>query len=279
MTKLLDGKATAATLRHQLATEIAQFGKEPGLAVVLVGNDPASAIYVRNKGRAAEAVGIRSVVHRLPEHSTTDEVLAVVQNLNQDGGIHGILVQLPLPPQVDRDRVIESISPDKDVDGLTRSSQGALAQNRPGLRPCTPAGIIDLLHAYDVPLAGRRAVVVGRSSLVGLPVALLLMQEDATVTVLHSKSHEPWRVAQEADVLVVAAGRPKMVTREWVKRGAVVIDVGIHRTASGIVGDVDFASVESQVDAITPVPGGVGPMTIAELLTNTWRSYRRGFGV
>lgn len=278
MSTVLDGKRVAQDLRKKLGAAIAAAGVQPGLAVILVGDDPASEIYVRNKGKAARAVGMHSEEHRLPATSTTDEVMGLVDSLNRDPRIHGILVQLPLPDGVDRDRVIECIDPAKDVDGLTRASQGALMQNQPGLRPCTPAGVLDLLRAYDVSLAGRRAVVVGRSALVGLPAALLLMQANATVSIIHSRTVEPARITRDADVLVVAAGQPRLVTREWVKPEAVVVDVGIHRTEAGLVGDVDFAQLEGYVAALTPVPGGVGPMTIAELLQNTWLAYQRQVG-
>lgn len=277
MTEILDGKRVAASLRERLKQEIAKAQAEPGLAVVLVGNDPASEIYVRNKGKAARSVGMRSLERRLPESSRTEDVLQVVEELNQDPGFHGILVQLPMPRQIDRRRVIEAIRPEKDVDGLTRTSQGALIEMQPGLRPCTPAGIMDLLDAYHVPLAGRRAVVVGRSSLVGLPTALLLLARNATVSILHSRSERPSEVAREADVLIAAAGRPQLVTREWVKPGAVVVDVGIHRTEAGLVGDVDAEALQGHAAALSPVPGGVGPMTIAELLNNTWLAFQGHF--
>lgn len=277
MTEVLDGKRVAASLRERLKEQIAKAHAEPGLAVVLVGNDPASDIYVRNKGKAARSVGMRSLERRLPESSPTEDVLQVVEELNRDPGVHGILVQLPLPRQIDRMRVIEAIRPDKDVDGLTRASQGALIEMQPGLRPCTPAGIMDLLDAYHVPLAGRRAVVVGRSSLVGLPTALLLLARHATVAILHSRSERPWEVAREADVLIAAAGRPRLVTPDWIKPGAVVVDVGIHRTDAGLVGDVDAEAALGHAGALSPVPGGVGPMTIAELLNNTWIAYQRYF--
>ncbi len=277
MTEILDGKRVAASLRERLKEEIAKSQAEPGLAVVLVGNDPASEIYVRNKGKAARSVGMRSLERRLPESSRTEDVLQVVEELNRDPGVHGILVQLPMPRQIDRRRVIEAIRPEKDVDGLTRTSQGALIEMQPGLRPCTPAGIMDLLDAFKVPLAGRRAVVVGRSSLVGLPTALLLLARNATVSILHSRSENPWEVAREADVLIAAAGRPRLVTREWVKPGAVVVDVGIHRTEAGLVGDVDAEALKGHAGALSPVPGGVGPMTIAELLNNTWLAFQGHF--
>ncbi|MCL5116987.1 MAG: bifunctional 5,10-methylenetetrahydrofolate dehydrogenase/5,10-methenyltetrahydrofolate cyclohydrolase [Firmicutes bacterium] len=267
MTTYLDGKQVAGQIRERLKDAIQRSGLVPGLAVVLVGDDPASEIYVRNKGRAARAVGMLSVERRLP-----------VEDLNRDDSIHGILVQLPLPPGIDRDAVIERISPYKDVDGLTRASQGALMQNQDGLRPCTPAGILDLLEAYQIPVSGRRAVVVGRSALVGLPVALLLMHKNATVSIIHSRTTEPEGLAREADILVVAAGRPRLVTRKWVKEDAVVVDVGIHRTSDGLIGDVDAASLDGYVRALSPVPGGVGPMTIAELLNNTWKAAQRQVG-
>ncbi len=278
MTTYLDGKQVAGQIRERLKDAIQRSGLVPGLAVVLVGDDPASEIYVRNKGRAARAVGMLSVERRLPASSTTEEVLRVVEDLNRDDSIHGILVQLPLPPGIDRDAVIERISPYKDVDGLTRASQGALMQNQDGLRPCTPAGILDLLEAYQIPVSGRRAVVVGRSALVGLPVALLLMHKNATVSIIHSRTTEPEGLAREADILVVAAGRPRLVTRKWVKEDAVVVDVGIHRTSDGLIGDVDAASLDGYVRALSPVPGGVGPMTIAELLNNTWKAAQRQVG-
>lgn len=277
MTVLLDGKSVAAALRQRLTTEVSQAklatGRVPGLAVVLVGADPASEIYVRQKGKAARAAGMQSWEQRLPYDSTTDEVLAVVDELNHDDEVHGILVQLPLPPHVDRQRVIERISPPKDVDGLTRYSQGALMQNLDGLRPCTPRGIMDLLAAYDVEVSGKHAVVIGRSALVGLPVSLMLMQKNATVTVIHSRTTHPAEIARTADIVIAAAGQPHLVTREWVKPGAVVVDVGIHRTEAGLIGDVALADLEGYAGAVSPVPGGVGPMTIAELLNNTWQAF------
>ncbi len=278
MTTSLKGKPAADCVRDGVKSRVDErrqkAGSVPGLAVVLVGRDPASEIYVAKKHKAAVAVGMHSFECRLDANSGTGAVLDVVSQLNRNPDVHGILVQLPLPDGVDSDAVIQHIDAAKDVDGLGRLSQGALVQNRPGLRPCTAVGIIDLLDYYEVPLEGRQAVVVGRSSLVGLPTALLLMHRNATVSVIHSKTPSPARIARTADILVVAAGRPGLVTREWIKPNAVVVDVGIHRTDSGIVGDVLADEAWGHASAFTPVPGGVGPMTIAELLHNTWMAFQ-----
>ncbi|AEJ41445.1 Methenyltetrahydrofolate cyclohydrolase [Sulfobacillus acidophilus TPY] len=280
---LLNGQRLAAEMRGQLAAQIArvraQGYRAPGLAVILVGDDPASAIYVRNKKRAAQEIGIEPVDAVLPQGSTTEDVLRVVDQFNQDPAIDGILVQMPLPPQIETETVLARVRPDKDVDGLTVTNLGRLTAGEEGLVPCTPKGILRLLEAYDIALAGRRAVVVGRSRLVGLPVALLLMQRQATVTVIHSRTPEPETIARQADILVVAAGKPHLVTEDWIKPGAVVIDVGIHRGDHGLLGDVDRERVWSRVGALSPVPGGVGPMTILELLDNTWTAYRRHEGL
>lgn len=278
MTTQLKGKPAADRLKEQVKSGVGEtrqkWGSVPGLAVVLVGRDPASEIYVGKKHQAALAVGMNSFEHRLDADSGTGAVLDVVSQLNRDPDVHGILVQLPLPDGVDSDAVIQHINPAKDVDGLGRSSQGALVQNRPGLRPCTAVGIIDLLDYYGVSLEEKKAVVVGRSSLVGLPTAMLLMHRNATVSVIHSKTRSPASLARTADILVVAAGRPGLVTREWIKPNAVVVDVGIHRTDQGIVGDVLAEEAWGHAGALTPVPGGVGPMTIAELLHNTWMAFQ-----
>jgi len=280
---LLNGQRLAAEMRGQLAAQIARVRAEgyraPGLAVILVGDDPASAIYVRNKKRAAQEIGIEPVDAVLPQGSTTEEVLRVVDQFNQDPAIDGILVQMPLPPQIETETVLARVRPDKDVDGLTVTNLGRLTAGEEGLVPCTPKGILRLLEAYDVPLAGRRAVVIGRSRLVGLPAALLLMKRQATVTVIHSRTPEPETIARQADILVVAAGKPHLVTEDWIKPGAVVVDVGIHRGDHGLLGDVDRERVWSRVGALSPVPGGVGPMTIFELLDNTWTAYRRHEGL
>ncbi|MCY0864508.1 MAG: bifunctional methylenetetrahydrofolate dehydrogenase/methenyltetrahydrofolate cyclohydrolase FolD [Sulfobacillus sp.] len=280
---LLNGQRLAAEMRGQLAAQIArvraQGYRAPGLAVILVGDDPASAIYVRNKKRAAQEIGIEPVDAVLPQGSTTADVLRVVDQFNQDPAIDGILVQMPLPPQIETEAVLARVRPDKDVDGLTVTNLGRLTAGEEGLVPCTPKGILRLLEAYDIALAGRRAVVVGRSRLVGLPAALLLMKRQATVTVIHSRTPEPETIARQADILVVAAGKPHLVTEDWIKPGAVVIDVGIHRGDHGLLGDVDRERVWSRVGALSPVPGGVGPMTIFELLDNTWTAYRRHEGL
>ncbi len=274
--KLL-GKPVATEIRERVKTYVAeerrQRGTVPGLAVVLVGEDAPSQIYVGLKHQAAVAAGMRSIERRLPEQSRTEDVRAVVEALNQDPGVNGILVQFPLPPHIDRQQVLDHIDANKDVDGLTRLSQGSLAQNIPGLRPCTAVGIMDILAHYHIPLAGRRAVVIGRSALVGLPAALMLMQEQATVTIVHSRTWGSADIARQADILVAAAGRPGLVDGTWIKPGAVVVDVGIHRTDHGIVGDVVSQHAEELASAVTPVPGGIGPMTIAELMQNTWLAY------
>ncbi len=273
----LDGKEVARHIRAELTARVtrhvSQGGKRPGLAVVLVGSDPASEIYVRNKGKAARAVGMESLERRLPESSTTGEVLAVVEELNQNPAVHGILVQLPLPAGIDRERVIQAIHPAKDVDGLSPLSQGALMKRLPGLRPCTPSGVMDLIRYYDIPIQGQRAVVIGRSELVGLPQALLLLEANATVTVVHSKTSDVGGIVREADIVVAAAGQPHLVRGDWIKPGATVIDVGIHRTEHGIIGDVVAEDVQDRAGYLSPVPGGVGPMTIAELLKNTWTAF------
>ncbi len=273
----LDGKEVARHIRAELTARVArhvsQGGTRPGLAVVLVGSDPASEIYVRNKGKAARAVGMESLERRLPESSTTGEVLAVVEELNQNPAVHGILVQLPLPAGIDRERVIQAIHPAKDVDGLSPLSQGALMKRLPGLRPCTPSGVMDLIRYYDIPIQGQRAVVIGRSELVGLPQALLLLEANATVTVVHSKTSDVGGIVREADIVVAAAGQPHLVRGDWIKPGATVIDVGIHRTEHGIIGDVVAEDVQDRAGYLSPVPGGVGPMTIAELLKNTWEAF------
>ena len=277
MTQYLNGKTVAQNIRERLTRDIAchhkKTGRLPGLAVVFVGHDPASEVYVRNKGRAAKSLGMRSIEVRMPEKSTTDAVVATVDRLNRDPEVHGILVQLPLPGGIDRQRVIESIAARKDVDGLTPANQAALVQNQPGLRPCTPLGIMELLTAYNFGVAGKRVAIIGRSALVGLPVGLLCLQQNATVTIMHSKTLDPARMVRDAEVVIVAAGKPQLVTRDWVNPDAVVIDVGIHRTAEGLLGDVDFPGLDGYVRAISPVPGGVGPMTIAELLSNTFRAF------
>lgn len=280
---LLDGKALAQTLTVSLAEEIrtlaARGAPVPGLAVVLVGDDPASQVYVASKARQTVATGMRSVEHRLDADTSEAALLALVDRLNADDDIDGILVQLPLPPQIDTDRVLNRIDPAKDVDGFHPINAGRLMVGRPGLVPCTPRGCMLLIRSTGLPLAGLHAVVVGRSNIVGKPVAQLLLQESCTVTVAHSKTRELSALCRQADILVAAAGRPAMLGADAVKPGAIVIDVGINRVprpegGTRLVGDVDFEAVLQIAGAITPVPGGVGPMTIACLLQNTLSAYR-----
>jgi methylenetetrahydrofolate dehydrogenase (NADP+) / methenyltetrahydrofolate cyclohydrolase len=275
---IIDGKAVAAGIRQQVAEEVAQFvaerGSPPGLATVLVGEDPASQIYVAGKHRASEEVGIASVGRELPSDTSQEELLAVVGELNADPAVHGIIVQLPLPAHLDGARATSAVDPAKDVDGLTPTNAGLLVQGRDGLRPATPSGVMELLRTYDTPLEGAHAVVVGRSDLVGKPVAFLLLAENATVTICHSRTRDLAEVCRSADVLVAAVGRPRLVTGEMVREGATVVDVGMNRTDEGLVGDVDFEAAAAKARAITPVPGGVGPMTIAMLLRNTLQAAR-----
>jgi methylenetetrahydrofolate dehydrogenase (NADP+)/methenyltetrahydrofolate cyclohydrolase len=271
---VIDGKAVAAEVRERVAVDVRRFsdqrgGDVPGLATVLVGEDPASHIYVANKRRQTEEVGMRSFHHELGEGTPTDEILDLVRELNREQTVDGILVQLPLPDQVDQDEVISAIDPAKDVDGLTAASAGLLAQGRPGLVPCTPRGVIELLRHAGTEVEGAEAVVLGRSILVGRPLSALLVGANATVTVCHSRTRDLAAVCSRADILVAAVGSPRLVTAEMVKPGATVIDVGTNRTEGGLVGDVDFEAVCEVAGAITPVPGGVGPMTIAMLLANT----------
>ena len=281
--RILDGKALAATLRNESAVRAERLrgmGVVPGLAVVLVGDDPASQVYVRNKARACEQAGLHSEVHALPATTSESQLLALVRRLNADARIHGILVQLPLPAGIDNRAVIEAIAPEKDVDGFHYQNLGALVVGDPAFQPCTPAGVMKLLEHEGVALQGARACVVGRSTIVGKPMALMLIHAGATVTVAHSKTRDLAAATREADVLVVAAGRAGLVTAPMVKPGAVVIDVGINRAAGGgLAGDVDFEGVRAVAGAITPVPGGVGPMTIAMLIANTVRAAERRAGI
>ena len=274
----IDGKAVAARVRAEVAEGVeayaAEAGRPPALATVLVGDDPASQIYIANKHRAAEQVGIATTDHRLPADTTRGDLVAVLAGLAADSDVSGILLQLPLPDHLDPDEMVDLIPASKDVDGLTAVSAGRLVQGRPGLRPCTPQGIIELLDAYDVALEGAEAVVVGRSLLVGRPVAGLLLQRHATVTMAHSRTRDLGSVCARADVLVAAVGVPRLVQGDWIKSGAAVIDVGINRLEDGLAGDVDFDAARERAGVITPVPGGVGPMTIACLLRNTLQAAR-----
>lgn len=278
--RIIDGKAFAEGLRAQVGAEVAKLvaqGVTPGLAVVVVGEDPASAIYVRNKGRQTLEAGMASSEHKLPADATEAELLDIVARLNADPAVHGILVQLPLPPQMDADRVIDAIAPEKDVDGFHVINVGRLAAGLPAMVSCTPLGCLMLLRDQLGSLSGLNAVVVGRSNIVGKPMAQLLLRESCTVTIAHSRTRDIEEVCRRADILIAAVGRPEMIRGDWIKPGATVIDVGINRIPAPergegktrIVGDVHFASAAQVAGAITPVPGGVGPMTIACLLANT----------
>lgn len=281
---IIDGKAVAAAVREQVAAQVQhlrQSGLRPGLGVVLCGDNPASATYVRNKGRVAEELGLRFELHTPAASSTTEELLSLVRRLDEDDGIDGILVQLPLPQQVDTDAILSAVRPDKDADGFHPLNFGRLAEGgQPPVIACTPAGCMELLRRYQVPLRGSRAVVIGRSAIVGRPVALLLINADSTVTVCHSRTRDLPGVCREADILVCAIGRPGMVTAEFVKPGAAVIDVGTTPVDGKVRGDVDRDTVEPVAGWLTPVPGGVGPMTIAMLMRNTVAlcAARRGQG-
>jgi methylenetetrahydrofolate dehydrogenase (NADP+) / methenyltetrahydrofolate cyclohydrolase len=276
---VIDGKAVAQGVRERVRDEVTELtgelGRPPGLATVLVGDDPASAIYVRRKREACEEVGISSIHHE-PDASTSEaELLELVAELNRSDEVDGILVQLPLPESVDAAAVVAAISADKDVDGLTPTSAGLLARGEPRLVPATPRGVMELLAAAGTDPRGKEAVIVGRSNLVGRPLASLLLGADATVTICHSRTPDLGEVCRRAEILVAAAGRPRLITAEMVRPGATVIDVGTNRTDEGLVGDVDFEPAREVAGAITPVPGGVGPMTIAMLLANTVQAARR----
>ncbi len=272
MTKLIDGKMISQKIKDELKQSVQekmQQGKQATLAVVQVGNDPASSVYVNNKKKACEYIGIHSLAYELPEDTSQEELLNLIDKLNEDEKVTGILVQLPVPKQIDEDTVIRRISPLKDVDGFHPMSVGALCIGEKGFVSCTPAGIIKLLKYSDIEISGKECVVVGRSNIVGKPMALLLLRENGTVTIAHSRTKNLQEICKRADILVVAVGKPKMITKDYIKDGAVVIDVGIHRMENGkLCGDVDFTEVESKCSAITPVPGGVGPMTIAMLMHN-----------
>ncbi len=273
---IIDGKAVAAEVRAGIAREVGELLEcgepRPGLATIIVGDDPASAIYVGAKQRACVEVGIEGFDHRRPADAGRDEVAGLIEQLNADEAVSGILLQLPVPAPLEGNELTALIDPDKDVDGLTPFSAGRLAQGRDGLRPCTPTGVIELLDVYGVALEGAKAVVVGRSDLVGKPLAQLLLERNATVTVCHSRTRDLGAVCSRADVLVAAVGVPRLVRGDWVKPGSAVIDVGMNRLADGLVGDVDFEPAVERAGLITPVPGGVGPMTIAMLLRNTLRA-------
>jgi methylenetetrahydrofolate dehydrogenase (NADP+)/methenyltetrahydrofolate cyclohydrolase len=280
--QLLDGKTIAQQIQRETAEEVVDFiGNNsivPTLAAILVGKDPASQVYVRNKRRACEHVGIESQLYELPESTDEDTLLQLVARLNKSHEVHGILVQLPLPRQIDAAHVLDAVSPWKDVDAFHPENVGRLAQGRPRFLPCTPHGIQQILHRSNIPVAGKRVVIVGRSDIVGKPLAMMLMQRDsalgpsaanATVTVCHSRTHELNSITRQADILVAAVGQPRLITAAMIKPQSTVVDVGIHRTDSGLIGDVDFAAAREIAQYITPVPGGVGPLTIAMLMKNT----------
>ncbi len=272
MTQIIDGKKISAEIKDELREQVAAYkaqGKEICLAVIQMGDDPASCVYVRNKKKACEYIGIKSLSYELPGETTEKELLSLVKELNARADVNGILVQLPLPKQIDEERILNAISPIKDVDGFHPMNVGALCIGKKGFVSCTPAGVIQLLKRSGISVSGKECVVVGRSNIVGKPMALLLLRENGTVTVAHSRTADLKEVTRRADILVVAVGRPQMITADYVKEGAVVIDVGIHRDENNkLCGDVDYASVFPHCSAITPVPGGVGPMTIAMLMKN-----------
>lgn len=272
MYQVIDGKKISQEIKDELKEKVAAMakeGKKVALAVIQVGNDPASSVYVRNKKKACEYIGIESLSYELSEETTEEELVALIEKLNADAGVNGILVQLPLPEQINEEKIIQTISPDKDVDGFHMQNVGALCTGGKGYVSCTPLGIITLLKRSGIEIAGKRCVVMGRSNIVGKPMAMLLLRENGTVTICHSKTQDMKEITKQADILVVAIGKPKFVDETYVKEGAVVIDVGIHRNAENkLCGDVDFDRVAPHTSAITPVPGGVGPMTIAMLMNN-----------
>ncbi len=272
MAKIIDGKLISKQIKDELKSKVEKLkseGKEVCLAVIQVGCDPASTVYVGNKKKACEYIGIKSVAYELPEETTEEELLEIIDKLNRDDSVHGILVQLPVPKHINEEHIINAISPAKDVDGFHPASVGALSIGKKGFVSCTPAGIIQLLKRSGIEIEGKDCVVIGRSNIVGKPMAMLLLRENGTVTVCHSKTKNLKEVCKRADILVVAIGKPKMIDASYVKEGATVIDVGIHRNENGkLCGDVDYEAVEPVAGAITPVPGGVGPMTIAMLMNN-----------
>ena len=272
MANLIDGKQISREIKDELKEKVAQYkseGHQSSLAVIQVGNDPASSVYVGNKKRACEYIGIGSVSYELPENTTEKELLDLIAKLNADDSIKGILCQLPVPDHIDEDKIINAIAPEKDVDGFHPQNVGSLVIGQPGFVSCTPAGIIELLKRSNIEIEGKHCVIIGRSNIVGKPMALLMLRENATVTICHSRTRNLKEICREADILIVAIGRPQYIDAEYVKEGAVVIDVGIHRDENNkLCGDVKFDEVEPLASYITPVPGGVGPMTIAMLMNN-----------
>lgn len=283
MAIIIDGKATSAAMKDELKTKIEAFAEKngfvPGLSVIIVGDDPASRVYVRNKENACAAVGIKSTTYRLPAETTEEELIALIARLNADRSVHGILVQLPLPKQISEERVLAEISPKKDVDAFHAQNVGHIMIGNYRFLPCTPAGVMALLARYDIAVEGKHCVVIGRSNIVGKPQAMLLLEKNGTVTICHSRTKNLAEITKQADILVAAVGRPNFVTADMVKEGATVIDVGINRLADGtLCGDVDFKEVEKKAYAITPVPGGVGPMTVTMLLYNTLTAAEESLG-
>ncbi len=272
MAQIIDGKLISQQIKDELKEKVSALkaeGKEICLAVIQVGNDPASTVYVGNKKKACEYIGIKSLAYEVPEETTEEELLEIIDKLNKDDSVHGILVQLPVPKHINEEKIINAISPSKDVDGFHPASVGALSIGQKGFVSCTPAGVIQLLKRSNIEISGKECVVIGRSNIVGKPMSMLLLRENGTVTICHSRTKDLKEVCKRADILVVAIGKPRMIDASYVKEGATVIDVGIHRDENNkLCGDVDYASVEPVAGAITPVPGGVGPMTIAMLMNN-----------
>jgi methylenetetrahydrofolate dehydrogenase (NADP+)/methenyltetrahydrofolate cyclohydrolase len=281
--KIMDGKKISDEIRSEIRTEVEQMAKQgirPGLAVILVGDDPASQVYVRNKAKACEQLGYHSEVVRLPAETSQEELMEKIAQFNADPAIHGILVQLPLPAHLDEKPVLDAISPEKDVDGFHPVNVGKMMIGEDALLPCTPAGVIEMMKRSGISIAGKHAVVIGRSNIVGKPMSMLLLREHATVTICHSRTPDLPDVTSRADILVAAVGRANMVKKDWVKPGAVVIDVGMNRLDSGkLAGDVDFEDVKDTAGWITPVPGGVGPMTITMLMANTLKACKKSSGI
>ena len=269
----IDGKEVSASVREQISAEVAELKKQnivPGLAVIIVGNDPASRVYVNNKKKGCEQTGMNSFEYAMPENTTTEELISLIETLNGDEKVDGILCQLPVPPQIDEEKVLNAISPDKDVDAFHPVNCGKVMTGDYTFAPCTPAGMVEMLKYYNIPVSGKHCVIIGRSNIVGKPMAMLMLKNNATVTVCHSKTENLKEITKQADILVAAVGRPKFVTADMVKNGAVVLDVGINRMEDGkLCGDVDFENIAEKTSYITPVPGGVGPMTITMLLKNT----------
>lgn len=279
MAQIIDGKKISQDIKDELkekVTALKEAGMEPALAVIQVGNDPASSVYVRNKKKACEYIGIQSLSYELPEETTEDALIELIEKLNKDKTVNGILVQLPVPKHIDPDKIIRTISPEKDVDGFHPQNVGKLVIGEEGFISCTPAGVIQLLKRSGIEISGKNCVIVGRSNIVGKPMALLMLRENATVTIAHSKTQNLKELCQTADILIVAIGKPQFITADYVKEGAVVIDVGIHRDENNkLCGDVRYEEVAEKASAITPVPGGVGPMTIAMLMSNCVESLDR----